>query len=107
MAKEILSVRSNCNFALNYNDSKLHPQIEIIILTTQPDYALNKTHTGVTKKQKVEETRFTVSPEGLNNLIGQLQMAAQNALNFDQLSGFLNPIIEQHVVMNKHKKDGE
>ena len=38
----LISVRSNCNFALDYETGKLRPQTEIILITTSPKYVINK-----------------------------------------------------------------
>lgn len=38
----LLSVRTNTNFSLNYEDQNLHPEIEVIVLVSQPKYKLKK-----------------------------------------------------------------
>jgi len=90
----LISVRSNCNFALNYETGKLMPQTEVILITTSPKYVLDKKKTGYIKEVDIQEVRFISSVEGLNILIGELQLLLTNANTFEQMSAGFNAIIE-------------
>lgn len=92
--KTIISVRSNCDFALNYETGKLHPQTEIILITTSPKYKLNTKKGELIKEQDVEEFRFKSGLEGVNTLIGELQLVVKNMNAFEQTAASFNAIIE-------------
>ncbi len=90
----LLNVRSNCNFSLNYEEGTLHPQAEIIVITSAPKYVVNKKQDGVTKELEVQEMRFHSSLEGINKLIGELQLVVKNMNAFEQTAGSFNAIIK-------------
>jgi hypothetical protein len=94
MTKQILiHVRSNCKFALNYENSNLVPEAELILLSSAPKYEWNK-QGKIAKGQTVEEFRINIDLASVNRLIGELQLLAQQMSSFDQLSGSINTIIE-------------
>jgi len=90
----LLSVRTNCNFSLDYKSGKLHPQTEIILITSAPKYVLDKKKTGIDKVLGVTEYRFLSSLEGINHLIGELQLVVKNMNSFEQTAASFNVIIE-------------
>lgn len=90
----LISVRSNCNFALDYESGKLHPQTEIILITSAPKYVIDKKKTGVTKEMDISEYRFLSSLDGINTLIGELQLVVKNMNAFEQTAASFNIIIE-------------
>jgi hypothetical protein len=90
----LVSVRSNCNFSLNYETGKLHPQTEIILITTAPKYVLDKKQTGFTKEMDITEYRFLSGLDGVNKLIGELQLVVKNMNAFEQTASAFNVIIE-------------
>lgn len=92
----LVSVRSNCNFALNYETGNLHPQTEIILITSAPKYVLDKNQTGFTKEMDITEYRFLSSLEGINKLIGELQLVVKNMNAFEQAAASFNVIIEAY-----------
>ena len=93
-SNNLISVRSNCNFALNYETGKLHPQTEVILITTAPKYVFNKKKDGYTKDSDISEYRFITNLDGLNLLIGELQMVVKNMTAFEQTAAGFNVIIE-------------
>lgn len=93
-SNNLISVRSNCNFALNYETGKLHPQTEVILITTAPKYVINKKKDGYTKETDISEYRFISSLEGINTLIGELQLVVKNMNAFEQTAASFNVIIE-------------
>lgn len=99
--KTIISIRSNCDFSLNYETSNLHPQVELILIASSPKYSLDKKATKIIKEQDVEEFRFKCDLQGVNRLIGELQLIVKNMNQFEQLSASFNSLIEQ----SKDKKD--
>lgn len=92
----LISVRSNCNFSLNYETGTLHPQTEIILITTAPKYILDKKKNGFTKEMDITEYRFLSGLDGVNKLIGELQLAVQNMNAFEQTAASFNIIIESN-----------
>ena len=90
----LVSLRSNCVFALDYQSGKLIPQTEVILITTNPKYVLNKTMDAFRKEQEITEYRFHCDLEGVNKLIGELQLLVKNMNNFEQTSAAFNAIIE-------------
>lgn len=93
-SNNLISVRSNCNFALNYETGKLHPQTEIILITTAPKYVLDKKGTKFSKEMDITEYRFLSSLDGINTLIGELQLVVKNMNAFEQTAAAFNVIIE-------------
>lgn len=93
-SNNLISVRSNCNFALNYETGKLHPQTEVILITTSPKYVLDKKGSKFSKEMDITEYRFLSSLEGINTLIGELQLVVKNMNAFEQTAASLNVIIE-------------
>lgn len=92
--KTLISVRSNCDFSLNYDSGTLHPQTEVILLTTSPKYKLNTRKGELSKEQEVEEFRFKASLKGINTLIGELQLVVKNMNAFEQTAASFNAIIK-------------
>ena len=92
--KTLISVRSNCDFALNYETGKLHPKTEVILITTSPKYVINKKGDGLIKSAEVDEFRFISDLEGVNKLIGELQLVVKNMNAFDQTASSFNAIIQ-------------
>lgn len=107
--KQLVSVRSNCTFALDYNSGKLHPQTEVIIITQSPNYVVRKDK--IVRELKADEFRFRSTLEGINALIGELQVLVQNMNNFEQTAGAFNVIIEsarqRQEEIDKQKDNGK
>ena len=97
----IISVRSNCDFSLDYESHKLHPKAEIVILTTEPIYKLNTKKTGIEKGQEVKEFRFVTGLDGVNELIGQLQNLSTQINHFEQMGTALNGLIKSFETNTK------
>ena len=89
---QLSSIRSNTNFALNYESGELIPQIEVIILVGYPEYKFKGDE--IIKDDSLKEFRFNTSIKGLNLLIEQLQIAAENLKKIDQMAESLNHIIK-------------
>jgi len=90
----LVSVKSNCNFRLDYATGRLQPETEIIIITSNAKYVIDKKQTSINKEQEVKEYRFKSGLAGINQLIGELQLVVQNMNVYDQMSGSLNTIIQ-------------
>lgn len=102
----LINVRSNCNFSLNYETGKLHPQSEIILITSAPKYVVDKKKTGVTKELDITEYRFLSNLDGINQLIGELQLVVKNMNAFEQTAASFNVIIESQKQQQENKKEG-
>ena len=89
-------VRSNTSFTVNYENNNLTPQIEIILLTTEPKYIVNKQR-GIDKGVELGEFRLFTDKDGINEMIGQLQLLAANLQTFEQMSVGINTIIDQSM----------
>jgi hypothetical protein len=92
--KRLVSVRSNCDFSLDYKTGTLEPQVEIILISSYPKYKLNSKRTEITRQEDVDEFRIKTNLDGINVLIGELQLALKNANEFNQLGASLNAIIK-------------
>lgn len=90
--KQLISVRSNCVFGLNYESGKLQPQTEVVLITQEPNYVNKKDK--IVREFKAAEFRFRANLEGVNMLIGELQVLATQMQQFDQMSHAFNNIIE-------------
>lgn len=100
----IISVRSNCNFSLEYETGKLHPQAEVILITTAPKYVIDKKQERFKKEIDVSEYRFIASMEGINTLIGELQLLVKNMTQFDQAAASINAIFASQKEMEEKQK---
>jgi len=101
--KHLISIRSNTNFALNYETSNLKPQIELILLTQEPEYEVNKKG-EIMKGSKLGEFRMHTTIEGINAMIGELQLLATQLQTFEQLSAGMNSLIENAKKKEEDKK---
>lgn len=88
---QLISVRSNQDFGLDYETGKLIPSTEIILLIEKPHYTSKggKIQHGT----KVEELRFKTGSGGLLALIGMLESAQRNVAHFEKLAAVLNEVI--------------
>jgi hypothetical protein len=93
--KVIVQVRSNCDMAVDYSDLTLKPQIELILLTQEPIYEVNKKR-EIEKTVKLGEFRCMTTLEGLNDMISDLQKTASELQVFQQMAGSLNKVVEQY-----------
>lgn len=90
---QLVSVRSNQNFSVDYENGKLQPQTEIIILVEKPKYIISEKEDAIEKTAEVSELRFSCGLRGLNHLIGQLQQAQKVVMQYDQMAGVINEVI--------------
>jgi len=100
--KHLVSFRSNTKFSLNYEDQNLTPQIELIILSHEPEYKINSKN-EITKGSALGEFRIFTTLEGVNAMIGELQLLAAQLQTFEQLSVGMNSLINNA----KKKKEEE
>jgi len=91
---ELISVRSNCNFSLDYKSGKLIPMTEVVLITSEPKYVLNKQRDGFKKDVEINEYRFISDLDGINQLIGELQLLVNNINKFEQTAVGINTIIQ-------------
>lgn len=94
--KTLIQVRTNSNFSVNYEDLTLSPEVELIMLFTEPKYE-------VTKKKEIEkgfalsEFRIKTDIKGISNLIGELQALQNQLLTFENMSDMLNVVIKNNT----------
>lgn len=100
--KKLISFLSNTTFSINYETQNLTPQIELILLSTEPKYEVNK-KSEIMKGAELSEFRIFTSLEGINAMIGELQSVAANLQKFEQLSKGLNGLIESAKLNEKAK----
>jgi len=101
--KYFVGVVSNTNFSVDYNTNNLEPQIEIILLTQEVKYKASSKG-DIQKGIEVGEFRIFTSLDGVNDMIGKLQLMASELQKFEQLSVGINQLIEHS---KKSNKDGE
>ena len=102
----LLSVRSNCTFALDYKKGTLHPSTEIILITSSPKYVMSKEGDSFKKDQEVSEYRFITSLDGVNQLIGELQL--KNVIITTKKENWIGIncwILQQSVILRKKKME--
>jgi hypothetical protein len=92
--KQVIQVRSNVNMNVNYENLLLTPQVELIVLTQEPLYKIQKD--SIVKASALGEFRCFISLDGLNDMISELQSVAIHLQTFHQMSGSLNKVIEQY-----------
>ena len=91
--KNLCSFRTNTKFVLNYEKMELVPELELILITDEPEYKINKNN-DIARGSKISDFRIFTSLEGINAMIGQLQVVAAELQKFEQLSTGLNGIIK-------------
>ena len=91
--KHLIQVRSNTKFAVNYETKNLTPEIEIILISVEPKYEAKKD--GLYKGKEVSEFRIFSDLDGVNKLIGELQLLVAGMQQYEQLSSGINSLIEQ------------
>jgi hypothetical protein len=100
----IVSLRSNCRYLLNYQTSNLEPEAEVIFIVSKPAYRVND-EGKIEKYMEVGEQRVTMELSDVNRLIGELQNLAASMVQFDQLGGAFNQMIETVLkVKNNEEK---
>lgn len=92
--KHLISFRTNTTFSINYETSNLTPQTELILLSREPKYEIDK-RGDVMKGAELGEFRIFTSLEGINVMIGELQLLATRLQTFEQMSAGMNSIIEE------------
>lgn len=95
--KRLISLLSNTTFQVDYKTQNLTPQIELVLLSTEPKYEVNK-KSEIMKGAELSEFRIFTSLEGINQMIGELQSVAANLQKFEQLSVGINGLIESAKV---------
>lgn len=88
---QLISVRSNQTYSVEYETSKLIPQTELILLVEKPLYKMKGDK--VQKTAEIQELRFTTGTNGIKHLIGMLEEALKVSDNYEKLSGAINNII--------------
>jgi len=103
--KTLVQLRTNSTFAVNYENLNLIPEVELIMLFTEPEYVVNKKD-EIVKGQKLSEFRIKTSIKGISHIIGELQALQVQLQTFDNLSEGLNAIIKQNTVRKEDSKNG-
>lgn len=91
-AKRIIQVLSNTNFSVDYKNNSLHPQVELILMTQQVKYDVDAKG-KIKKGWKVEEARFLLVPEDIDQLIGQLKLLRVGVDRYKDLSVSINTLV--------------
>lgn len=97
--KHLVTFRSNTTFSINYETNNLKPQVELILLSSEPKYEVNKKG-QIMKGTELGEFRIFASLEGINEMIGDLQLLVAQLQNFEQLSSGINTLIESSKKKN-------
>ena len=71
--KTLLQIRTNSSFSVDYSNSNLVPEVELILLFSEPEYQLTTKKDGIKKGNKLSEFRIKTSSDGINQMIGELQ----------------------------------
>ncbi len=97
MAQHLASVRLNIRYNMHPEKVELVPVIELILLTFAPDYQLTKKG-EVVKHQKLQESRFEVTPDAMDSLIGQLTVTRSRVTQYQQAGHILNQVLKDAQV---------
>jgi hypothetical protein len=90
--KQIASVRANLSFSVENGTTELKPLVEVVLLTYKPEYSFNA-KSEIQQKKALDETRLILSPDGLNQLIANLQLASSQLQQYEQMGVALNNVI--------------
>jgi len=90
---QLVQVRTNTRFNLNYEEKKLEPEIELIFLISKPEYSVNVKKGEISKNIAVTEVRIDTNPDGIKKLIGQLQALQHPLSSYENLAEAFNTII--------------
>jgi hypothetical protein len=101
--KYFVGVVSNTNFSVDYDTNNLKPQIEVILLTQEVVYKADGKG-NIRKGTEVGEFRIFTSLEGVNDMIGKLQLMASELQKFEQLSVGINQLIENSKKTNQNEQ---
>lgn len=101
--QHLISFRTNTKFSVNYETMNLVPQLELILITVQPKYTSNKKG-DVVKGSDVGEFRIHTTLEGINQMIGELQVLAARLQTYEQVAVGLNMVIAEGLKRNPPEK---
>ena len=90
---QLISLRSNQDFTVEYSSGKLIPQTELIFLIEKPVYKYAKSGEKIQKSSEIQELRFKTGTTGIKQIQGMLEDALKVADNYEKLSGSINNII--------------
>jgi len=96
--KQLASLRTNLSFSIENGATELKPLIEIILLTYKPEYSFNS-KSEIQQKKALDETRLILSTDGLNQMIVNLQLAATQLQQYEQMAIALNQVVD--AIKNK------
>ena len=96
--KQLASVRTNLSFHVE-NKYQLKPYVEVVLLTYKPEYSFN-TKSEIQQKRALDETRLSLSTEGLNQMISILQLTLSQLQQYEQMGVALNNVISAMVKDN-------
>ena len=96
--KQLAAVRTNLSFHVE-NKYELKPCVEVVLLTYKPEYSFN-TKSEIQKKRALDETRLSLSTEGLNQMIANLQLTLSQLQQYEQMGVALNNVISTMVKDN-------
>lgn len=88
---QLMSVRSNQTFHVDYESNQLAPQTEMILLIEKPHYKIKGK--DIVKSSELQEVRFETGTTGLAHLIGMLEGALKVAQDYEKLGGTINNMI--------------
>jgi hypothetical protein len=91
----LATVLTNTRFIVNYEQNKLVPCVELILVVAKPQYQAKGEN--LVKGEKIEEFRVETTLAGINELIGELQALVAGLNTFEQLAAAINPLIKMNV----------
>jgi hypothetical protein len=97
--KQLASVRTNISFHVENGKHELKPYVEVVLLTYKPEYSFNA-KSEIQQKRALDETRLSLSTEGLNQMIANLQLTLSQLNQYEQMGVALNNVISAMVKDN-------
>jgi hypothetical protein len=104
---ELVSIRSNTKFSVNYQTGLFVPTVELIMLVDKPTYTYDKKKENIKQEREVVEIRFDTTFSGINAIIGELKAVSDNLNQLDQIGQTVNSIIKRTAESKKDENSTE
>ncbi len=90
---QLVQMRTNTKFSLNYETNKLEPVVELIFLVSSPEYSVDTKKGQLVKGVKVIDIRIDMEPDSISRIIGELQALQNPIQSIENMAHAFNTII--------------
>ena len=91
---QLVSVRTNTRFELNYETKLLEPEVELIFIMSKPVYNVDRKKGQIVKDLGVTEVRINTDTAGITKLIGELTALQTSVVSIANMGEAFNTIIK-------------